>query len=129
MPEATVRHVFVYGTLRKGERNDIHRLSPAPRFVGTGKVKGLLHLVSWYPGLVLGGEGEVFGEVYEITPELELRLDEIEEVHPEPTNEYFKREITVHVDGRAIECLVYEINPERVEGKAFIASGDWIARH
>jgi len=128
MPEAIARHVFVYGTLRKGEGNDINHLRPAPCFVGMGTVKGLLHLVSWYPGLVPGGEGNVVGEVYEITPGLERRLDEIEEVYPEPTGEYFKRMLIVQVDGHSIECLVYEINPERVAGKALIGSGDWLNR-
>jgi gamma-glutamylcyclotransferase (GGCT)/AIG2-like uncharacterized protein YtfP len=129
MPEATTRHVFVYGTLRKGERNDINRLSPSPHFVGIGTVKGVLHLVSWYPGLLLGGQGDVVGEVYAIAPELERRLDEIEEISAEPTSEYFKRNLAVTFEGRCIECLVYEINPDRVEGRTLIPSGDWLAKN
>jgi gamma-glutamylcyclotransferase (GGCT)/AIG2-like uncharacterized protein YtfP len=128
MPEATHRHVFVYGTLRKGERNDINRLSPAPDFVGIGAVKGVLHLMSWYPGLLLGGHSDVVGEVYAITPELERLLDEIEEISPDPESEYFKRDLAVTVGSRSIECLVYEINPGRVAGRALIGSGDWLAR-
>jgi len=34
MPEGT-RHVFVYGSLRRGGRNDIKRLSPTPRYAGS----------------------------------------------------------------------------------------------
>jgi len=128
MPEAAPRHVFVYGTLRQGEANDITRLTPAPRYVGTGATPGTLYQMGWYPGLVLGGARLVVGEVYEISPELERRLDEIEEVYPEPTNEYFKREITVSLDTRRIECLVYEINPQRIQGKVVIGSGDWLLR-
>lgn len=129
MPEAVPRHVFVYGTLRRGEVNDITKLSPAPRYVGTGRTTGTLYQMGWYPGLVLGGEQRVVGEVYEISPELERRLDEIEEVLPEPTNEYFKRIITVNIEGLDVECVVYEINPDRAQGKTRIGSGDWVLRH
>ncbi|MES2975961.1 MAG: gamma-glutamylcyclotransferase family protein [Pseudomonadota bacterium] len=129
MPEAAPRHVFVYGTLRRGEVNDITKLSPAPRYVGTGMTTGTLYQMGWYPGLVLGGGQRVVGEVYEISAQLERRLDEIEEVYPQPTNEYFKRMITVSVEGLDIECVVYEINPARVQGKDLIGTGDWLLRH
>jgi gamma-glutamylcyclotransferase (GGCT)/AIG2-like uncharacterized protein YtfP len=128
MPEAAPLHVFVYGTLRKGQANDITLLSPLPSYVGTGTTAGDLYQLGWYPGLVLGGEGRVVGEVYRITKQLERRLDEIEEIWPEPTNEYFKRLIPVEVDGALLECIVYEINPERIAGKPLIPGGDWLTR-
>ncbi|AMO24812.1 hypothetical protein GCM10027034_08240 [Ramlibacter solisilvae] len=126
MPEA--RHVFVYGTLRRGGRNDINRLTPAPRYVGMGEVKGCLYHLDWYPGLALGGEQPVtvVGEVYEVSPQLEAVLDEIEAIVPGPDSEYFKRELPVDVGGRPIACLVYEINPARVAGKRRIEHGDWV---
>lgn len=58
MPEPP-RHVFVYGTLRRGGRNDINRLAPAPRYVGMGEVRGHLYHFDWYPGLTLGGDQAV----------------------------------------------------------------------
>ena len=128
MPEATSSYVFVYGTLRKGQANDITLLSPAPDYVGKGTTPGTLFQLGWYPGLVLGGQGKVVGEVYRITPQLERRLDEIEEVYPEPTNEYFKLLIPIEVEGVSLTCIVYEINPERLAGKPLIASGDWLVR-
>ncbi|MBC7380292.1 MAG: gamma-glutamylcyclotransferase [Burkholderiaceae bacterium] len=128
MPEASCLHVFVYGTLRKGQANDITLLSPPPGYVGTGTTPGALYQLGWYPGLVLGGESRVVGEVYLITAQLERRLDEIEEIWPEPTNEYFKRLIPVEVEGALLYCIVYEINPERIAGKPLIASGDWLER-
>ncbi len=129
MPEAASHHVFVYGTLRRGEANDITKLSPAPHYVGTGATAGLLYMVAWYPGLVLGGNEKVTGEVYAITPELERRLDEIEEISEGPDSEYFKRSIVVQVEGVDINCIVYEINTARVRGKALINGGDWLLRH
>jgi len=131
MPEATQRHVFVYGTLRRGGRNDINRLAPAPDYVGMGEVRGVLYHIDWYPGLTLGGEEAVtvVGEVYRIRPELEALLDAIEQIVPGADSEYFKREVDIAVAGRTIACLLYEINPGRVRDKQVIGHGDWILFH
>jgi len=131
MPEDPPRHVFVYGTLRRGGRNDITRLRPEPEYVGMGEVKGILYHIDWYPGLTLGGEEAVtvVGEVYRITPELEAVLDGIEQILPDADSEYFKREIAIGVQGSPIRCLLYEINPTRVRDKQAIGHGDWILFH
>jgi len=131
MPEAPPRHVFVYGTLRRGGRNYINRLRPAPAYVGMGEVRGVLYHLDWYPGLTLGGEEAVtvVGEVYRIAPELEAVLDGIERIVPGADSEYFKREIAVAVEGRAVRCLVYEINPQHVRERQPIGHGDWIVFH
>lgn len=140
MPPLSARHVFVYGTLRRGEQRDINRLLPQPRWLGLSSVPGLLHDLGIYPGLVLGGQGRVWGEVYEISRELEQLLDEIEEVWPQQSGEYIKREVVVSFDAssvgqaralqpaspEAVICLVYEIAAERASGKPVIASGDWV---
>lgn len=126
-----MRHVFVYGTLRRGGRNDINRLAPPPEYLGMGEVQGMLYHFDWYPGLRLGGERPVtvVGEVYRITPPLEALLDAIEQIGPDADSEYFKREVEVAVDGRPVRCLVYEINAARVRGRAPLAHGDWILFH
>jgi gamma-glutamylcyclotransferase (GGCT)/AIG2-like uncharacterized protein YtfP len=131
MPEAPSRHVFVYGTLRRGGRNDINRLRPAPEYVGMGEVQGVLYHLDWYPGLTLGGEEAVtvVGEVYRITPELEAVLDRIEQIVPGADSEYFKREVHVSVEARVITCLLYEINAARIRGRQVIGHGDWILFH
>jgi gamma-glutamylcyclotransferase (GGCT)/AIG2-like uncharacterized protein YtfP len=131
MPEAPSRHVFVYGTLRRGGRNDINRLRPAPEYVGMGEVQGVLYHLDWYPGLTLGGEEAVtvVGEVYRITPELEAVLDRIEQIVPGADSEYFKREVDVTVEARVITCLLYEINASRIRGRQVIGHGDWILFH
>lgn len=130
------RHVFVYGTLRRGGANDITRLSPAPRFVGHAQIEGAMHHLGAYPGLRLGTGGPVRGEVYAIGPKLEQRLDEIEMILPEPTGEYLKREVVLAVlpepagegvEGLVLSCIVYEISPTHAHGRPIIASGDWIA--
>ncbi len=130
MPEPP-RHVFVYGTLRRGGRNDINRLAPAPRYIGMGEVRGHLYHFDWYPGLTLGGDEAVtvVGEVYEVTPQLEAVLDRIEGLVPGGDSEYFKRELEIEVQGRPVSCFLYEINPSRVQGRQRIGHGDWIVFH
>ncbi|SFD54053.1 gamma-glutamylcyclotransferase family protein [Paracidovorax konjaci] len=131
------RHVFVYGTLRRGGSNDITALSPAPLYLGTAAVVGVLYDLGAYPGIALSGpasEGEgsvpVLGEVYAITSELEQRLDQIEEIWPEPSGEYVKREVTVTLkeEGTVLSCLVYEINPVILRGAPRLMHGDWMQK-
>src|SRR4051794_823549 len=131
MPQPPERHVFVYGTLRRGGRNDINRLQPAPEYVGMGEVQGVLYHLDWYPGLSLGGEQAVtvVGEVYRIGAQLEAVLDAIEQIVPGADSEYFKRDIAIDVAGRAVNCLVYEINPLHVRERQPIGHGDWIVFH
>lgn len=131
MPEAPSRLVFVYGTLRRGGRNDINRLAPAPEYVGMGEVRGVLYHFDWYPGLTLGGEEAVtvVGEVYRVAPALERVLDGIEQIVEGADSEYFKREVPVLVEGVPTDCLLYEINPARVIGRSPIGHGDWILFH
>ncbi len=121
-------HVFVYGTLRQGEANDINRLQPVPRLLGMACIRGALYNLGPYPGVILGGEGWVQGEVYAITPELEQQLDVIEEVAPVASGEYTRRHLDVEVAGQTLQCLVYEIHPARVRGCALISGGDWLQR-
>ncbi|WP_411880986.1 gamma-glutamylcyclotransferase [Polaromonas sp. YR568] len=140
MLSPSTRHVFVYGTLRKGEERDINRLQPTPQWVGRASVEGVMHHLGSYPGLVLGAPGTVHGEVYAVTAELERVLDEIEEVWPQQTGEYAKREVMVRLEqggaasapagshgaDRELLCVLYEIAPERIDGKPVIAGGDWV---
>ncbi len=128
MPSQPDRHVFVYGTLRRGQVNDINRLQPAPLYLGLARIRGTLYDLGPYPGVVLGGMDWVQGEVYAITPELEHQLDLIEEVAPVPSGEYARRQVELEVDGRPLRCLVYEIDVQRVQGGVRIGTGDWLQR-
>lgn len=128
MMDASLHHVFVYGTLRQGDDNDINLLTPAPYFVGTGRVAGVMYHLGAYPGVVLTDalQDNIVGEVYAITPELEKMLDEIEMIYPQQRDEYSKRKVIVRVGARQLSCLFYEINPAYITGKPVIASGDWV---
>jgi len=122
-----VRYVFVYGTLRRAELRDINCLLPAPLFIGNCQIQGALYDLGSYPGVRLGGEQWVQGEMYQITPELERQLDEIEEVWPQQTGEYVKREVAVQCAGQELMCLVYVVSAKRLPGCAVIESGDWVS--
>lgn len=129
-----VTHVFAYGTLRRGQANDITRLLPPPAWLGVAEVAGTLYDLGAYPGVVLGGASRVRGEVYAISAELERRLDEIECLYPEQTDEYFKRVLAVPVSvaggGVSVtDCICYEYNPRHLRGAPVIASGDWLLRN
>lgn len=122
-----LRHVFVYGTLRAGGSNDIRRFRPMPQWVGQGAIAGTLYDLGAYPGMTLGGEGRVIGEVYSVCAEVEAALDHLEEVREDDSGEYRRRTIRVLVaDVGEVDCLVYEIHPDRVRAAPVIAGGDWL---
>lgn len=123
---AQVSHVFVYGTLRQGEINDITRLDPSPVFVGLAQVHGVLYHLGAYPGLRLEGSQAVVGEVYEIAPPLAQVLDEIEGLYPVPNGEYTKERIDVEVGGVTRACAVYVISADAVQGRPILGTGDWV---
>lgn len=128
LPASTPRYVFVYGSLRGGQERDINLLQPTPTLIGTGQINGTLYDLGSYPGARLGGAEWVQGEVYQISAELERQLDAIEEVWPQQSGEYARRDVLVQCAGAALTCLVYEVAQERTEGKGLIASGDWVKR-
>lgn len=127
-PAPLYRYVFVYGTLRRGQARDINRLYPAPLFIGNSQICGTLYDLGSYPGVRLGGENWVHGEVYQITPELERQLDEIEEVWPQQTGEYARRDVVLQFADEILSCLMYEVAWPRAQGRAVILSGDWVNR-
>ena len=96
--------------------------------MGKGQINGDLYDLGSYPGARLGGAKWVQGEIYQISAELERQLDAIEEVWPQQSREYVRREVLVQCAGAALTCLVYEVAEARTQGKAVIASGDWVKK-
>jgi len=75
--------LFVYGTLRRGQRN--HRLIQDQRFLGEAKTKPLYRLLDLgqYPGLVPASPGQgqsIPGELYEVSQCAIAELDDFEGV-------------------------------------------------
>ncbi|WP_186156772.1 gamma-glutamylcyclotransferase family protein [Burkholderia gladioli] len=128
-----MRHVFVYGTLRAGEINDIGRAAArhgigAPRLLGSATLRGRLYDFGDYPGMVPGaGEDHVHGDVYAIDERLVPVLDEIEEVYPGVDGLFLSRQVTVELAGRRYDCLYYPVGEHSVAERPRIVSGDWVA--
>lgn len=123
-----VHRVFVYGSLRAGQYNDINRLAPAPILLAAEAwVPGVLYDLGAYPGLVLDLEhgAPVHGEVYEIDDVLLAQLDEIEEIVSSADSEYQRKQVEVCSDHGRFRCWVYEINPACLAGRSQVPSGDW----
>lgn len=126
-------HVFVYGTLRAGEVNDINVAAQrhgiaVPTLVGSASIKGRLYDFGTYPGLVLDANGEpVHGDIYHIPDVLLPVLDEIEEIYPGQASLFVRQSHTVAVDGAPMACLLYPVADSAVAGLARIVSGDWVS--
>lgn len=125
-------NMFLYGTLRKGEANDIHNLAAdhrltAPRFIGPATVTGRLYDFERYPGLVSASDGgRVIGEVYEVEDELRAVLDEVERAYPENETLFSSEAIDLNVHGQTVTCMFYPVSAASVLGLPEIRSGDWV---
>lgn len=127
-------YVFIYGTLRAGESNDIalvarrHEL-PEPERVGATSVPGTLHDFGDYPGWVPGGHAatRVTGDVYRIAPALVPVLDDIEEVYPGTPGLFIRTTLPVPCAGSTHLCIAYPVDAAAAAGRAVIEGGDWVA--
>jgi len=128
--------VFVYGTLRRGEANDIvsaatrHGIAE-PELLGSATVKGVLYDFGGYPGLIPDPSGtDVLGDVYRIDPALVPVLDEIEDVYPDQQGLFLHQQIRVEPvrDGlpTPCDCLFYPITPAAAAQRLVIEGGDWV---
>ena len=126
MTFATPTFVFVYGTLRKGQLNDITLYQPPPLYIGSTCVKGQLYNCGWYPGMRLGGEQSVLGEVYQVSAQLLAQLDELEEVAPVPSGEYQRIQMEVECAGQELICCIYELSEHCAAQSTVIEEGDWV---
>jgi gamma-glutamylcyclotransferase (GGCT)/AIG2-like uncharacterized protein YtfP len=118
--------VFVYGTLRKGQRNDINLYQPQPHYIGTAWVKGQLYSRGWYPGIRLNGEQTVTGEVYKVSAQVLALLDTLEEVAPVPSGEYQRIQMEVQCAGQPLVCDIYELSAHFAAQSTVIDEGDWV---
>jgi gamma-glutamylcyclotransferase (GGCT)/AIG2-like uncharacterized protein YtfP len=115
--------IFFCGTLRSDVPNSKFPqfLAGDAEFVSNAKVHGKLYDLGEYPGLILGAEGWVIGQVFSIVnpAEVMVRLDEYEGAD-------FKRvEAKVLLDtGEWIDSWMYVFGGS-VDGKRAIASGDF----
>lgn len=130
-------YVFVYGTLRAGEINDLAQAAarrglPAVRHVGPASVPGMLVDFGDWPGLIPVQDGRrVRGDVFRVEPALIALMDEIEEYRPGQPCCFVRREVEARLEtpgqAGALTCLYYPIDPALRAAAVDIAGDDWIA--
>ncbi|PAD17535.1 gamma-glutamylcyclotransferase family protein [Shouchella clausii] len=120
--------LFVYGTLRKGGTND-HYLQQSELVEDTCWIIGEMHNTPFgYPIVRFRGQEKIRGELYAVTSEELIRIDELEGYNPEgkSENEYERVECTVYTDESETIAYTY------IAGNGFaninepIAGGDWL---
>lgn len=113
-----MKHVFVYGTLLRGEPN--HSVLASAKFIRAAQTVPAFRLVNLgaFPGLVWGGETAVHGEVWEVDDVTLSRLDRLEG-HPT----LFQRSAIVLADGVCIDAYLYPARNLRSAPE--IPSGSW----
>lgn len=124
----------VYGTLRRGERNDV--FLAGSDLLGTGVVLGRLHEMPRselreyaYPALLLDARGRVIVELYRLPDEATLtEIDLLESFEPadEAASQYVRRSVSI-VDGPIDLAWTYVYNGPPGEVGVAIADGDWVA--
>lgn len=114
--------LFVYGTLKQGER--LHGTLHSSPYSGTGRLQGyiMLHL-GHFPGIVRApadAEGwTVYGEIYDVDDHTLAVIDGIEG-HP---TYYERKEVTL--DGIGKSWTYVQPEKELWENRMYIPSGRW----
>jgi gamma-glutamylcyclotransferase (GGCT)/AIG2-like uncharacterized protein YtfP len=126
-------YIFVYGTLRRGEINDLSVAAaraglPAPEYAGAAAVRGRLYDFGDWPGLLPDPDGPaIVGDVYRIDPALMPMLDAIEGYDAVNGSCFIRREVRLTVAGREIDCHYYPIDPAHIGDAMRTEATDWIA--
>jgi gamma-glutamylcyclotransferase (GGCT)/AIG2-like uncharacterized protein YtfP len=115
-----VPRLFVYGSLRRGERN--HAFLQGARFAGRASTvaRYTLRHAGMTPGLAENGEQAVTGEVYELDAAHLARLDRLGGAL------YVRGEVEL-ADGSSAQA--YFMPESHVRCYPEVASGDWARRY
>nr|WP_029727082.1 MULTISPECIES: gamma-glutamylcyclotransferase [Bacillus] len=109
--------MFVYGTLRKHEKNH-HLLAQSACINEQARTKGSLFAAKEEPTAVLNSEGYIYGEVYEADELCIHKLDQF-------FQGYHKQTVFVETDVGIKNALIYFMNKDGCAGFTKISSGDW----
>ncbi|MEH7335795.1 gamma-glutamylcyclotransferase family protein [Neobacillus drentensis] len=119
--------VFVYGTLRRYERNH-HLLKNAECLADKCWTQGdLFDSGNGYPYLVLSSQDWVFGELYQVNDDELQALDLLEEYYGPGEDNYYNRIVqSVHTESGDFEACVYVLPEGRQQPNLVqIKEGDW----
>ena len=108
--------VFVYGTLKRGERN-FDRMAGA-RFIGPANTRDATFTLREYdsvsrpgrlvPDVSAGGTHRIAGELFEVDDDLLVALDAFERVGVD-----YERQTVVLADGRSVQMYLHSANSVR----------------
>ncbi|MGG1679457.1 gamma-glutamylcyclotransferase [Neobacillus sp. NRS-1170] len=119
--------VFVYGTLRRYERNH-HLLKNAECLADNCWTHGtLLDSGSGYPYLVQSSCHRVYGELYQVNDDELQDLDLLEEYYGPGKDNYYDRVVqSVHTEITDYQAFVYVLPEGREQPNIVqIKEGDW----
>jgi gamma-glutamylaminecyclotransferase len=118
--DQVVLRLFVYGSLRRGERN--HAFLQGARYLGrtTTQPRYTLRHSGMTPGLAANGEQAVAGELYELDAVHLARLDRL-------GGALYVRGAVDLADGSSAEA--YFMPESHVRCYPEVASGDWARRY
>lgn len=110
-----MNQVFVYGTLKQGQRN-FHFLRDA-KFVGHFITQSIysMYLFEDYPAVCLDGAHAIVGEVYQVSNQQFQMLDDLE-WYPH----FYQR---IEISTRYGEAWMYIVTAEKCRGKSLIQGG------
>lgn len=116
--------VFVYGTLRKHERNH-GLLSSSGCIASQCWITGRLVDTGYgFPAVLLDEGGRVYGELYKVSESTLEQLDRLEGYSgPGKSNHYERAQMEVRTDVSTETAFVYYYKQN--EGYEWIESGDW----
>ena len=117
--------VFVYGTLRPGGAAE--EKMAGCEWLGGARVAGELYQIAWYPGLKLGGDDYVMGDLFRIPEGKMPALDAYEgcsSSDPQP-HEYRRRMAEVTSANGLQRAWLWEY-AWPLEKARLIPGGDWL---
>lgn len=126
--------LFVYGTLRQGNQNDMAAyLARYAEFVTYGWFQGVMYEISYYPGVVATDNttDRVYGEVYRLhdAEHILAILDDYEECtpqHVQPAEYQRVRARILAIDGRVFDQVFIYLYQWSIVNKSRVVSGDFM---
>ena len=130
-----ITRVFVYGTLKAGEKLDRKTFADKRVSVKPALIEGTLYDAGWFPAVKLGGKNTVHGEVHQFNKKdidsIVGIMDSIEGYNPSRKNEhnlYVRRIVVVKSkDGEKLKAYVYEFSGKLSEDRR-VKSGVWTSK-
>jgi gamma-glutamylcyclotransferase (GGCT)/AIG2-like uncharacterized protein YtfP len=126
-----VKHLFVYGTLMRGQANHARFCAEALTIEPAVTTGRLCHLPMGFPAMVETDDGQVFGEAMTF-PDLDAVLrqtDLLEGYDPRRADSSMYRRVVVPVliepSGQRVMAWAYVWNRSLPRGAAALPSGHW----